>query len=116
MKNKASIVLISIKTNNEIVEILKFGKKFNLPFATLWFVKQANKSQVKYALLVNKTQFKLAVTRNKVKRQLRSVLMSSEIKGGIQVLIKPISTYLKKDYSYIKENIVKTINKYQNGK
>lgn len=116
MKNRSSIVLISIKTNNEIVEVLKSGKKFNLPFATLWFAKQTNKSQIQYGLLVNKTQFKLAITRNKIKRQLRDILITSEIKGGLKLLIKPNSTYIKKDYLSIRENILKTISKYQNGK
>lgn len=116
MKNKSSVVLISIKTNNEIVELLKNSKKFNLPYTTIWLKKQSNKSQIKYALLVNKTQFKLAVTRNKVKRQLRNILINSEIQGGVKLLFKPNSTFVKKNYLLIKENILNTIIKFQNGK
>ena len=116
MKNKSSIVLISIKTNNEIVKLLKSSKKLNLPYITIWLNKFANKSQINYALLVNKNQFKHAVTRNKVKRQLRNILISSELKGGIQLLLKPNAIYLKKDYLQIKDSIIKLITKYQNGK
>ncbi len=116
MKDKSGIVLISIKTNKEIVELLKNSKKLNLPYTTIWLAKQPNKSQINYALLVNKTQFKLAVVRNKVKRQLRNILISSDLKGGIRILIKPNSTYLKKDYFEIQKTLINTIQRYQNGK
>lgn len=116
MKDKAGTLLTSIKTNNEIVKLLKTSKKINLPCLTLWLNKQANKSKIDFALLVNKTQFKLAVSRNKVKRQIRNILITSELKGGLKLLIKPNSTYLKKTYSQIKELLIQTITRYQNGK
>lgn len=116
MKNKSAINLVSIRTNNEIVQVLKTGKKLNLPYLTIWLIKQVNKSQIQYGLLVNKTQFKLAVSRNKVKRQLRNILINSQLKGGIKILLKPNSTYLKKTYQQIKEQTLNIISKYQNGK
>lgn len=116
MKNKIGTTLISLKTNKQIVEVLKKNKKFNLPFITICIGRQTNKSQLNYALLVNKSQFKLAVDRNKIKRQLRNILLTSEYKGGSKILFKPNSLYLKKDYWQIKESIDKTIQKYQNGK
>jgi len=115
MKNKSGIKLLAIKTNDQIVELLKKNKKSNLPFATIWMNKINDKSLIEYALLVNKSQFKLAVSRNKVKRQLRNILINSELKGGLQILIKPNAIYLKKSYSELSEAIIKTINKY-NGK
>ncbi|MCQ2747826.1 MAG: ribonuclease P protein component [Mycoplasmoidaceae bacterium] len=78
--------------------------------------KHSNKSEIDYALLVNKTQFKTAVVRNKIKRQLRSMLSNSDLSGGIKILIKPNSTYLKKSYSTIEQQLIATIKKYQNGK
>jgi len=116
MKSNSGTILLAIKTNNSIVEILKQSKRINLPFATLWisYSNQFNDSQ--YALLVNKSQFKLAVTRNKVKRQLRNILISSELKKDMRILIKPNSLILKRDYSNIKQIINETIIKYQNGK
>lgn len=116
MKDKASTFLVSIKTNKEIVQILKSGRKLNLPYLTMWLSRQANKSQIDYALLVNKTQFKHAVSRNKVKRQLRNILITSELKGGIKLLLRPNATWLKRTYSQIREELIKTISKYQNGK
>ncbi|MCQ3908534.1 MAG: ribonuclease P protein component [Mycoplasmoidaceae bacterium] len=116
MKNKSSTILLSIKTNDEIVQTLKSGRKLNLPFITIWLTRQSNKSQIQYALLVNKTQFKLAVVRNRVKRQIRNILINSQLIGGVKILLKPNITYLKKTYSEIETQIIKTINKYQNGK
>lgn len=116
MKDNLGTKLTSIKTNKAIVEVLKMNKKINLPFITLWFARINNKSQIEYALLVNKSQFKLAVVRNKIKRQLRSILITSELKGGLKILLKPNSLYLKKDFAEIKQTIIKSILKYQNGK
>lgn len=116
MKDNSSIALVSIKTNADILSVLKKNKKVNLPIGTIWLSYSNNKSQIEYALLVNKSNFKLAVTRNKIKRQLRNILIQSNFKGGIKLLIKPNPVYLKKDYQTIKELIIKTITKYQNGK
>lgn len=111
MKNNSETKLIAIKDNKDIVNALKKGKRLNLPFATLWVVKDNDKSSIYYALLVNKSQFKLAVTRNKVKRQLRDILIKSNLNGGIKVLIKPNAIYLKKEYSEISQAILKILNK-----
>lgn len=116
MKDNLGTKLTSIKTNKGIVEVLKKNQKTNLPFITLWFARINNKSLIEYALLVNKSQFKLAVVRNKIKRQLRSILTTSDLKGGLKILLKPNSLYLKKDYLEIKKNIINKILKYQNGK
>lgn len=116
MKDRSSTTLTSIKTNQKIVQLLRNSKKLNLPYLTLWLAKQKNKSQIDYALLVNKSQFKLAVIRNKVKRQLRNILITSDLMGGIQVLIKPNSLFLKKTYSEIRDETIQLIKKYQNGK
>ena len=116
MKNRISTSLSSIKTNNEIVQVLNKSKKMNLPYISLWIGKQSNKSLIQYALLVNKTQFKTAVTRNKIKRQLRNILITSELGGGLKILFKPNATYLKWNYQQIKEQLINVISKYQNGK
>ncbi len=116
MKNKIGTTLTSLKTNNQIVEVLKKNKKFNLPFLTICIGRNTNRSNIEYALLVNKSQFKLAVDRNKIKRQLRTILLTSEFKGGIKILFKPNSLYFKKRFFEIKNSINKTIKKYQNGK
>lgn len=116
MKNKSSTTLTSIKSNRQIVEVLKSSKKFNLPHTTIWLAKQPNKSEIYYGLLVNKTQFKLSVTRNKVKRQLRAILINSKLQGGIKILLKPNSSFVKKQYSDINKQIIQIVLKYQNGK
>ena len=116
MKDRSSTTLTSIKTNQSIVQLLKNSKKLNLPYITIWLGKQSDKSKIDYALLVNKNQFKLAVQRNKVKRQLRNILITSDLVGGIKLLFKPNATWLNKSYLEIKEGIIKLIKKYQNGK
>lgn len=114
MKNKIGTQLISIKENKKIVEVLKNNRKINLPFISLFLSKNKNLSTIEYALLVNKSQFKLSVTRNKIKRQLRNILIDSEFGGGFKILFKPNSLYLKKQYQEVKQSIYKSLNK--NGK
>ena len=116
MKNKSGIKLVAIKDNKQIVNILKKNKKVSLSFVTIWYYKSTNKSLINYALLVNKSQFKLAVTRNKIKRQLRNILIASDIKGGLDILIKPNAIWLKKQYLELSINIINTITKFNNGK
>ena len=116
MKDRSSATLTSIKTNQQIVQLLKNSKKLNLPYITIWLGKQNNKHNIDYALLVNKNQFKFAVLRNKVKRQLRNILITSDLSGGIRLLLKPNSVWLNKSYLEVKEGIIKLVKKYQNGK
>ena len=116
MKNKIGVQLNSIKTNNKIVSVLKQSQKFHLPYLTIYLTKNSNKSLVEYALLVNKSQFRLATTRNKIKRQLRAILSTGDFKGGIKLLIKPNTLFLKKEFLQIQKSITSIIRKYQNGK
>lgn len=110
MKNKIGVQLKSIKENKKILEVLKKNKKSNLPFMTIFVGKSNNHSLIEYALLVNKSQFKLSVTRNKIKRQLRSILQNSNFNGGVKILFKPNSLYLKKEYKEIQQLIYQTLN------
>lgn len=112
MKNKNNVNLVSIKSNSIILQIFKLNKKVNLSFITLWFANSINKANIDYALLVNKSNFKHATLRNKIKRQLRNILINSNLKGGIKILFKPNQIYLKKTYNEIQDKILITINKY----
>ena len=112
MKNKNGVSLVSIKSNSIILQIFKLNNRVNLSFITLWFAKNVNKSSIEYALLVNKSNFKHATLRNKIKRQLRSILINSYLKGGIKILFKPNPFYLKKTYNEIQDKILVSIDKY----
>lgn len=112
MKNKSSVNLVSIKLNSIILQIFKLNNKINLSFITLWFATSSNKTTIDYALLVNKSNFKHATLRNKIKRQLRSILINSHLNGGIKILFKPNPIYLKKTYNEIQDKIITSIKKY----
>lgn len=116
MKNSSSITLTSIKTNKNIVQQLKTSKRINLPYITLWIGKGFERNKIQYALLLSKTQFKLAVIRNKIKRQLRNILIKSNWSGGMSILFKPNQLWLKKTYLELESAIIKIVNTYHNGK
>lgn len=116
MKNKNGIILSSLKTNKEILEVFKKSKKINIPICTIWLGSSKNKKEINYALLVNKSQFKSAVVRNKIKRQLRSILIQLEMPGGFKILLKPNTTYLNKTFNEVKTSIINILTKNKNGK
>lgn len=99
MKSKNAIKLVSLKLNKDIVKILHKGKKIILKNSDVWIAKSNHENIFKYALLVNKSYFKLAVTRNKIKRILRSLLQEIVTVGGFIFLIKPTSEFAKFSYN-----------------
>lgn len=114
MKSKNDIQLISLKLNKDIVKILHNGKKIILKNSDVWLAKTNNKTIFKYALLVNKSYFKLAVTRNKIKRILRSLLQEIVMVGGFIFLIKPTREFINFSYNQNKHFFIEVFEQYAN--
>ncbi len=114
MKSKNAIKLISLKLNVDIVKILHKGKKIILKNSDVWLLKTDNKAVFKYALLVNKSYFKLAVVRNKIKRILRSLLQEIVMVGGIAFLIRPKSEFINFSYNQNKHFFIEVFKQYAN--
>ena len=114
MKSKNEIKLISLKLNKDIVKILHKGKKIILKNSDIWFCKSNNKNIFRYALLVSKSYFKLAVTRNKIKRILRTLLQEIVTVGGFIFLIKPTSEFIKSSYNQNKSFFIEIFKQYVN--
>lgn len=112
MKNKNSIEIVSIKSNDDIVKVLHHGKKIVLKNAVVWLIKSKNFNSLKYALLVNKSNFKLAVTRNRIKRILRKILFEITSFGGLAILIKPNVSFISFSYNENKQFILDIFNEY----
>ncbi len=114
MKSKNAIKLVSLRLNKDIVKVLHKGKKITLKNSSIWLVKFNNKAVFKYALLVNKSYFKLAVTRNKIKRTLRSLLQEIVTTGGLTFLIRPTSDFINFSYNQNKHFFIETFKQYAN--
>jgi len=70
-------------------------------------------SESRFGFIVSKKVSNKATIRNKVKRRLRSVVAGSlpECKKGVDVIITALSGIEKKEFSEIKEVVVKSLKK-----
>ena len=114
MKSKNAIKLVSLKLNKDIAKVLHKGKKITLKNSNIWLAKSINETTFKYALLVNKSYFKLAVTRNKIKRILRSLLQEIVTTGGLIFLIRPTSNFINFSYNQNKHFFIEVFKRYAN--
>jgi ribonuclease P protein component len=98
-------------TSSDYNDVLNSKKRFESKTFIIYF-KKSNFSAT--GIIVSKKVSKLAVERNKVKRQLRQIIMSSiekieNLKAKIVVIAKP--SFLNTDYSTNKENFLGTMKK-----
>lgn len=71
-----------------------------------------NKPTFRFAISVNKKNFKKAVDRNKIKRQIRSIIREIENKKiGIDFLIIPKNNFLKAEFLKKKNDLLKLLSK-----
>ena len=98
MKSKNNLPLKTIKKNDDFVLILKSGKKIKNETFNIWIKKNNLDSYINYGLIVAKTHFKKAVARNRIKRQLRSMLQKINFTSNISILIRPNENFIKNKY------------------
>ena len=117
MKSKNNILLKSIKKNEDFVFVLKQGRKIKNEIFSVWIKNNFSNKQINYGLMVSKEFFKKAVTRNKIKRQIKNMLLNINFKENMSILIKPTINYLNKDFQTNTKKLEELINKnQQNGK
>ncbi len=105
MKNKK---IESIRKNQEFQKIYSKGKVLSSKFYVLKYL--PNK-KFRLGLSVSKKHFKTAIARNKIKRQLRSIVSSidSLINVDLFVIVKP--TYKTNEFNLMKSNLTELYSK-----
>lgn len=94
MKNNK---ISSLKSNIQIKQIYIKGKNVkNNEYVFKYLPNSTNTTQI--AISPNKKHFKTAVLRNKIKRQIRSMVRSMNIKKSINVLIIVLPNYINNSY------------------
>ncbi|WP_051675837.1 ribonuclease P protein component [Ureaplasma canigenitalium] len=82
--------LSSLKQNRVIANIIKLNQKIHSSDLSLYYQKNSE-GQIRYAISVSKKHFKLAVNRNRIKRQIRAMFikLKHDIPVDIVIIIKP---------------------------
>lgn len=105
-------MFLSLQKNIEITKVIKEGqKKYSKDF-TIFYLKNNKQSNSKIVISISKKNFKLAVIRNKIRRQIKGILIETKILDNYSqysfvVIIK--QTYDFKNYLLNKQRIVKSI-------
>ncbi len=103
----------SLKQKKDFKRLSLKGKKLSNSLFLLIFLKNENIG-FQYAISVNKKNFRTAVIRNKIKRQIRNVIKELDSYKNIDCLIVIKKEYLAKDYKTIKSKFKEVYQKIRN--
>lgn len=103
----------SLRKNIEIIKVIKEGKKNYSKDFTVFYLKDHNQNKCKVVISISKKFFKLAVKRNKIRRQIKAIFIETKILDSYNnysfvIVIK--QTYDVTKYLVNKQKIVKNIN------
>ncbi len=103
-----------LKKNNDFKKIITKSKPtFNFCFQ-LWSKYDNNKTPL-IGIVVSKKNFKKAVQRNKIKRQIKAMIRDFEFDNKTYI-VKVNSKYNWKKYELNKSKLLETLNKVKNVK
>lgn len=98
---------------------IEFNKLFNNSKqiqSNLYIIKFSNNNEFRYGISISKKTFKLAVIRNKIKRQIKSIINSIDIDLNLNFIILVKKNYDVNNYSKSKDDFIKLINKLETQK
>lgn len=99
-----------IKKSKEIEEVLKNKKYSSNPYFSIYIKENNENHHFRYAISVNKKIGK-AVVRNRIKRQVRSIISQIEIKDNIDLFIIVRSKVLDIDFDEMNKQILYLLRK-----
>lgn len=99
-----------IKKSKEIEDVLKNKRYAANPYFTIYIKENNENHHFRYAISVNKKIGK-AVVRNRLKRQVRSIISQINIKDNIDVFIIVRSKVLDIDFNEMNKHILYLLRK-----
>ena len=99
-----------IKKSKEIEEVLKNKKYASNPYFTIYIKENNENHHFRYAMSVNKKIGK-AVVRNRLKRQIRSIISQITIKDNIDLFIIVRNKVLDIDFNEMNKQILYLLRK-----
>lgn len=108
--------IVSLKKNAEFLSVLK-GKKIINKYSTIFYKKISNKSSesLNASIIAKKKIFSKAVTRNLVKRRLKSIMLDALKKIDLDLsysyLFIARKNFFDNEYKNIKESIFKDLSR-----
>ncbi|MBU0546827.1 MAG: ribonuclease P protein component [Patescibacteria group bacterium] len=101
-----------LKKNNDIVKVLKEGKKFIESFLIIKTLPN-NLEETRFAFIISKKFSKKAVVRNRIRRQISEGIKDNleTIKKGIDVVILSIPGVQERDTEEVRKTVKKLLDK-----
>lgn len=93
---------------------IEFNKLFNNSKqiqSNLYIIKYSKNNEFRYGVSISKKIFKLAVVRNKIKRQIKSIINTIDIDLNLNLIILVKKGYDINNFSKSKEDFKKIIEK-----
>lgn len=103
-----------LKKKQEFQDVIKNGKKIATDLFVIYYKEYDEINNSEVGISVSKKIEKLAVNRNKIKRQIKSFLKKYDYskKYKIVIIVRKKYTYKNiKEIELLKESLLKTINK-----
>lgn len=105
-------MFLSLRKNIEIIKVIKQGKRNYSRDFTVFYLENEKQEIAEIVISISKKNFKLAVERNKIRRQIKGILIETKILDNYKrysfvVVVK--STYNVKEYSTNKERMLRNI-------
>ena len=108
---KSSIKFTTLKKNSEIKNLVVRGSSLLCKEFRFKFLK-THSNTIRYAISVNKKVFRIAVLRNKIKRQIRAIIRNiNNISVTFDILIIVNQKYFDNDFATNNRIFVKLLNK-----
>ncbi len=109
--------LVIIKKNYEFQKIIKKNNRFFLNNFIL-FVSKNDLNYPRFGISIGKKQYRLAVVRNRLKRQIKHIIQTylqndknfNQISADIIIIVKVKVNNKKADFTKLKENLNKSLN------
>lgn len=102
-----------IKNKIEFNKIFNNSKQIQ---SNLFILKYLKNNEFRYGISISKKIFKLAVLRNKIKRQIKSIINSINIDLNLDCIILVKKNYDINNFSKTKEDFIKLIEKLKSQK
>ncbi|MDR0341097.1 MAG: ribonuclease P protein component [Mycoplasmataceae bacterium] len=104
----------SIKNKKLITQVVHSKNIVQNNICVIKYLKN-NENKLNYIISTPKKYFKLAVTRNKIKRQVRSIIFEHKANNNMNIIIIIRDTYLNNTFNVNKALISELLNRIENN-
>jgi ribonuclease P protein component len=96
-----------LRRRDDFAKVYANGDRYRGKYLNLKILLDVNAESTKIGIVVSKKVSKLAVSRNRFKRQLRAIFrqLLSQLKGGLQIVVTVIASQSKPSYQQLCDDL-----------